>query len=910
MATGPGNTVYLKLPYEGAGVTFNENLTQDNDIHKDLTFDTYYVLSPGKFEIGGVMGTVAIRGNITISKGTVSLAKNLRLELRGNNTLIMYNGTGFNGAGELVFSTNRGTHTLLLGNPHDPHPIGPVSVFFYNMGVQKASGSVEVKGQFDTDKNSIQILNRLDLDSGFLEMGNHDIVVKARCDGVNPGISISSGAVIEGTGTFVLEVQESKQGGFPNTLDDAFVIAGDGNLNMAFDKITDAGVVFELDELGVGNVSFNRVGALYITEAIQFNGSFRAEQESRTEFWHLKTITGDLEVVGPNTSVYFFTTAVIEGDVHLEDTNNPQTQDKVEGLFFAAEHLSGPFNPHQAFSTIEGTFYAKGTSGVFLGAETFVHNLSIEGDIVFDESPIFVLEKPADAHPRGDLCAPYTNAASGNKVSFTGGDSQTLCYNTPLHIPSVKIKKRVSGQEVVIDPNSPPFVIDTSLEIMRGTFVTNGRLDANSGTIFSEGATVVINRDDDGEGLINRGGAPGAYISDAPEHTPRKIKYLGSISHSTGDEIPGPLPGSGASDYEITLDEFEVFMASDAPTITVIKSFTIATQLTLTRGLLDIGSAKIKLANRLQCAIGDSHISDSGSIFNKGELIFPTENETDFKAGEDGIDLLYFGTTDRTVGLEWPPAETTVWGRKTDPEAVRNVIINPGCKGYKIITSLREDDSRYRINGDLNIIAGALDIVGNALDLMGKVEIYPDGDLYDSLDDRAVTKHDQLRGEALPRVESDTPILFYSCFISYSTDKDFVRKLHEDLEKAGVRCFFDEVDMKGGKKIQHQITEALRNHDKLLLVLSENSINSTWVETEIKTVRKLEIQEGRQRLFPITLINYETLKAWQLFDADEGRDLAEEIRSYYIPDFSNWQSDLEYNSEFNKLLRDLRAEKT
>jgi len=32
----------------------------------------------------------------------------------------------------------------------------------------------------------------------------------------------------------------------------------------------------------------------------------------------------------------------------------------------------------------------------------------------------------------------------------------------------------------------------------------------------------------------------------------------------------------------------------------------------------------------------------------------------DFTAIDDGIDLLYFGTVDRTVGLEWPPSDTVV----------------------------------------------------------------------------------------------------------------------------------------------------------------------------------------------------------------------------------------------------------
>ena len=47
---------------------------------------------------------------------------------------------------------------------------------------------------------------------------------------------------------------------------------------------------------------------------------------------------------------------------------------------------------------------------------------------------------------------------------------------------------------------------------------------------------------------------------------------------------------------------------------------------------------------------------------------------------------------------------------------------------------------------------------------------------------------------------------------------------------------------------------------------------------------------------------------WKLFDADEREDLATEIRKYYIPDFSEWKNHDSYQKEFEKLLRDLRAD--
>ena len=82
---------------------------------------------------------------------------------------------------------------------------------------------------------------------------------------------------------------------------------------------------------------------------------------------------------------------------------------------------------------------------------------------------------------------------------------------------------------------------------------------------------------------------------------------------------------------------------------------------------------------------------------------------------------------------------------------------------------------------------------------------------------------------------------FYSCFISYSTkDQEFAERLYADLQDKGVRCWFAPHDIKGGRKIHEQIDEAIRLHDRLLLILSEHSISSEWVKTEIAKARERE----------------------------------------------------------------------
>jgi hypothetical protein len=151
-------------------------------------------------------------------------------------------------------------------------------------------------------------------------------------------------------------------------------------------------------------------------------------------------------------------------------------------------------------------------------------------------------------------------------------------------------------------------------------------------------------------------------------------------------------------------------------------------------------------------------------------------------------------------------------------------------------------------------------------------------------------------------------IQYYTCFISYSTkDQDFATRLHADLQAKGVRCWFAPEDIAGGKKIHEQIDQAIRLYDKLLVVLSEHSMASEWVKTELYHARQQEEKEKRRKLFPISLAAYDTLRQWKAFDADIGKDMAREVREYFIPDFTNWKEHDAYQKAFDRLLRDLKA---
>ena len=131
--------------------------------------------------------------------------------------------------------------------------------------------------------------------------------------------------------------------------------------------------------------------------------------------------------------------------------------------------------------------------------------------------------------------------------------------------------------------------------------------------------------------------------------------------------------------------------------------------------------------------------------------------------------------------------------------------------------------------------------------------------------------------EYLPSLVAPGAIQFYSCFISYSTkDQGFAERLHADLQSKGVRCWFAPHKVRGGEKLRLQLDEAIRLHEKLLLILSPDSIGSEWVKLEIRAAREREIREGKRVLFPVRLVSYEdvvqAVREWALYDGKDGKD--------------------------------------
>ncbi len=135
-------------------------------------------------------------------------------------------------------------------------------------------------------------------------------------------------------------------------------------------------------------------------------------------------------------------------------------------------------------------------------------------------------------------------------------------------------------------------------------------------------------------------------------------------------------------------------------------------------------------------------------------------------------------------------------------------------------------------------------------------------------------------------------------FISYShIDTPFVDKLDKTLVEKGIRFWRDIHDMTSGR-MERQIDRAIRQNPTVLLVLSKNSLNSDWVQHEVRKARELGKELKRDALCPVALDD-----SWK--SAPWPARIMEQIMEYNILDFSGWKNPNTYNNRISKLISGL-----
>lgn len=142
--------------------------------------------------------------------------------------------------------------------------------------------------------------------------------------------------------------------------------------------------------------------------------------------------------------------------------------------------------------------------------------------------------------------------------------------------------------------------------------------------------------------------------------------------------------------------------------------------------------------------------------------------------------------------------------------------------------------------------------------------------LKNAIDVCVETKHTHLLAEKLTEIFASENILWHehggelsdvisrrlpksTLFISHSSfDKPFVRKLVDELSNDNsIKVWIDEKEILAGEDIQQTITNTLHHEsDFFLLVISENSTKSSWVQFEVSQF--MGFAEGRN-IIPVVI---------------------------------------------------------
>lgn len=134
-------------------------------------------------------------------------------------------------------------------------------------------------------------------------------------------------------------------------------------------------------------------------------------------------------------------------------------------------------------------------------------------------------------------------------------------------------------------------------------------------------------------------------------------------------------------------------------------------------------------------------------------------------------------------------------------------------------------------------------------------------------------------------------------FISYShAGRNFVDKVEKRLQEEGAPVWRDVHKAVAGP-LERQVLDQIRTTDAVVIVLSEASLESDWVEHELEKAREQEKVQGRDILCPVAVDKACFDKSGPLW-TKLGRDKL-------ILDFSAWKTK-KFEEPFAKLVVGLK----
>lgn len=130
-----------------------------------------------------------------------------------------------------------------------------------------------------------------------------------------------------------------------------------------------------------------------------------------------------------------------------------------------------------------------------------------------------------------------------------------------------------------------------------------------------------------------------------------------------------------------------------------------------------------------------------------------------------------------------------------------------------------------------------------------------------------------------------------SVFISHSSlDKKFARRIAKDLALNGVRVWIDESELNVGDSLLQKIAIAIEDMRYLAVILTPNSVGSSWVQKELAMAMSIELDKRQIKVLPIVAEKCSV----PLFLRDKLQ--------------ARMCTDKQYKSEFPKILRAINSE--
>jgi hypothetical protein len=127
-------------------------------------------------------------------------------------------------------------------------------------------------------------------------------------------------------------------------------------------------------------------------------------------------------------------------------------------------------------------------------------------------------------------------------------------------------------------------------------------------------------------------------------------------------------------------------------------------------------------------------------------------------------------------------------------------------------------------------------------------------------------------------------IEFQSIFISYSfKDKDFAKKINNELIKKGIITFLWEKDSPGGKPLTKIMADGVKEKDRVLFIASKDSLRSKACQFELSEGRNKQEILWEDVLFPIHIDNY-------LFSVEKNNIRPKEMQDEYWENITELRS--------------------